>query len=58
LSGATAPEPVDEPIVVDLFLYPNCRARMAVIEVIQDPVEIRGIIRCLAGKRRGLPVRE
>lgn len=40
---------------VDPFLCPECGGKMAVIAVIQDPVEIRGIIACLAGKGRGPP---
>ncbi|MDP3176890.1 MAG: hypothetical protein Q8M76_03230 [Spirochaetaceae bacterium] len=40
---------------VDPFLCPNCGGKMAVIAVIQDPEEVRGIIRCLAGKGRGPP---
>jgi hypothetical protein len=40
---------------VDPFLCPECGGKMAVIAVIQDPAEIRGIIACLAGKGRGPP---
>ncbi|MEI6388971.1 MAG: hypothetical protein WCQ50_20355, partial [Spirochaetota bacterium] len=39
----------------DPFLCPECGGKMAVIAVIQDPAEIRGIIACLAGKGRGPP---
>ncbi|MEI6875409.1 MAG: hypothetical protein WCL50_09815 [Spirochaetota bacterium] len=41
---------------VDPFLCPECGGKMAVIAVIQDPAEIRGIIACLAGKGRGPPL--
>ena len=40
---------------VNPFRCPNCGATMTVIAVIQDPEEIRGIIRCFAGKERGSP---
>ena len=40
---------------VDPFLCPECGGKMAVIAVIQNPAEIRGIIACLAGKGRGPP---
>ena len=40
---------------VDPFLCPECGGKMAVIAVIQDPAEIRGIIACLAVKGRGPP---
>jgi len=40
---------------VNPFLCPNCGATMSVIAVIQDPVEIRRIVQCLAGKGRGPP---
>ena len=40
---------------VDPFLCPECGGKMAVIAVIQDLAEIRGIIACLAGKGRGPP---
>ncbi len=40
---------------VNPFLCPNCGGTMAVIAVIQDPAEIRGIIACLTHKCRGPP---
>ncbi|MEI6389228.1 MAG: hypothetical protein WCQ50_21695 [Spirochaetota bacterium] len=40
---------------VDPFLCPECGGKMAVIAVIQNPAEIRGISACLAGKGRGPP---
>jgi hypothetical protein len=36
---------------VNPFLCPNCGATMSVIAVIQDPVEIRRIVQCLAGRQ-------
>jgi len=40
---------------VDPFLCPNCGGKIAVIAVIQDPEEIRGIIACRAQKAREPP---